>query len=423
MPRPIVLVLITLTMIGGAGCARFGERLSAYLNPEEIFSGEGSEFSKALRGDIRTFDGANRAAENSTVRNVMAKSFFMLLAESAAQPNDADRAQLALQAGISLSDNLCSEWFRKLGAAQSKVSANRNIVSNIGALTAALMGFAGAGSAAVGSVAGGFGFAENTFESEAANFIVAPSVAQVQDAIVKLRGNEAEALSSESVNRYKALRRLIRYNDTCSHNAVKAYVEQSLSQNANTLLGGAPPAAKAFDATYADAIGQELSRLVVGSPAIGPQDVYGLYAILIQKISDSCAADLVQRYQNAGILNPQGMPALRDQAKMGRFNQLLLSARLASGFEASIAGVCPAAATPAPPAPGVAAPATPSAPQTPPAGSGATAPAPPSGGSAPPMPPSGSPTATAPRPPAPPAGTLQPPPRSGAPKRIPGTIF
>jgi hypothetical protein len=285
----ILVVLIFFCLIS-SGCINGGQRLDAVLNPKPMEVENSSDVDKAIEKFRGSFpenvkenieqkngvnnpnpkpdesaggsqeegtasgDGSGKSSDASGEENAknngesgngecnpiiskgndtglfLKATFFHKLQEAAACPKDKERVSFYMHAGIALSDELCSVWFDRLGKAQAKVNADRDILSNVGALTGAILGFSGAGGAVAGGAAAGFGFLENSFDSELANFIVAPDISEVQEAIDVDRKSRALALEglSTEVDFFQARAELIRYDNTCSHLAVKRKVNESV---------------------------------------------------------------------------------------------------------------------------------------------------------------------------------------------------
>ena len=201
-----------------------GNRLDSVLNPDRLEEDEGADAVKGYRGVP--------ANESSVQFN---KTYQDRLNAATSDEADAETAYRYLQSGAVLSDQICSEWFRRLGRAQAKVNADRDVLSNLGALSAAILCLADVSSQIVGGVAAGAGFLESTFDSELANFIVAPDVSQVERIIqlnrMKMVDDFASAFStSKSTYNFEvASMALIRYDNSCSHLAVKREVNKIIA--------------------------------------------------------------------------------------------------------------------------------------------------------------------------------------------------
>ena len=144
----------------------------------------------------------------------------------------ADRAVIRafLTSGMAVSDELCSDWFRKLGAAQAEVDFTRDLASNLGTLSAVLLGVTGASTKAVSVVAGVTGATVKAIDSASANFIVAPDIGLVQRGIGVLRTLKTEELlkAAPQMDFYQAFSALTAYDNLCTHNEVKRFVNTAL---------------------------------------------------------------------------------------------------------------------------------------------------------------------------------------------------
>ena len=334
--KRVVIVMTCVVALGG--CAN-GKRLSEIIDPHTMESDQGGSEVTNLRGV--------QAAGSSPTW-----TYFKQMETAGAEDAGADQIKSYLSAGITLSDALCSEWFRLLGRAQATVNADRDLLSNVGALSATVLGLANANSAVTGGIAGGFGFLENTMSSEMANFIVAPDVSQVQQNIMLQRVELANDIenSASQINFYQARRALITYDNTCSHLAIKRVVNDSISsanvakrQRASVQIGG----------VYLVKVSNELSSLLASS-SISPGDLLPLYAYLV---SDKGSAPeigdkLTQYLKDKSILDSNGVLKLKASKDQSVFLSKLIAAGQLGGFEnrfgelRALLGVADAAAEP-----------------------------------------------------------------------------
>ncbi|QPJ64451.1 MAG: hypothetical protein G3M78_03180 [Candidatus Nitrohelix vancouverensis] len=206
----------------------FKNRLSQIIDPDPMEVGV-QETGESVIDDFR---GTLAGRDTSAAGVFINLASFNDLQRQALTDNSQQSIHLYVDAGIALSNELCTNWFRELGKAQAMNTADRNILSNVGALTATMMGIFGAGATSIAGVAGATGFAETLYTSEMANFIVAPDISEVQEAINLERANRVvelkQSLAGKDYNYYEARSELIRYDNSCSHLAVKRFVKTSL---------------------------------------------------------------------------------------------------------------------------------------------------------------------------------------------------
>ena len=345
--RRIVLISLIFIQFSLASCIE-GKRLSSVLNPGHLYDKDaGTSEIKAFRGDT---------AFPTTA------SWAYLRADSATNYTDTGKAQAYLQAGIFLSDQLCSDWFRKLGQAQAQVNADRDIISNIGALTAVIMGITQAPAVAVGAAAGASGFLENMFKTEEANYIVAPSVAKVQAAIDLQRSVlAAELWNDETLNYYQAEVALRRYDNTCSHLSLKRIVDESISRTAD-LIQSSEKRKSALGQLLVTTELQNIESLFPQSKPLSMSDAFSLYALmfradLTKDLSDSLLAQLKERK----ILSSAGELTLSDDNQK-KLHFYLRRMSQDSFFDKELNKLIDARKRPAPGAPEAPAPGAPEAP-------------------------------------------------------------
>jgi hypothetical protein len=269
-------------------------------------------------------------SENQLGSPVVAKfpksaTFYNRRNVSASNPNDEKSAKLYLDAGITLSDRICTLWFKKLGEAQATYSANRDIVSNIGALSATVMGLASAPSLAVGGTAAGFGFLENTMDSEVANFIVAPSIAKVEKVVLLNRASYAKDLKSQTIsNFYEAEDAIISYDNYCSHNAIKRIVDESVTRASDAISDQQEK--KKFRATIIDRTLAEVEKQLPATVQLAQQDVVALYALYFRSfdLPKSIVGEFSTQLKEKGIIDSSGKIVLGSNGNLAKVRQILL---------------------------------------------------------------------------------------------------
>jgi hypothetical protein len=147
-----------------------------------------------------------------------------------AAPSDSSKAKLFAQAGIALSDELCATWFEALERARVNDSFRKDLITNTGALAAVLLELARAGSGPITGAAAGATFLANTVDSHLANFVVAPDLGVVKDAVDKSRAVRAAEIETATLDFYRAYSAVVRYDYSCSHSELKRIVNASVKK-------------------------------------------------------------------------------------------------------------------------------------------------------------------------------------------------
>lgn len=178
--------------------------------------------------------------------------------------------------GIALSDRLCANWFQELSQNQAKLDFFRSGISDVGSLAAAIMGLTRTASPAIGGVAAVTGFGQSLVSDYEANFIVAPDVGTVQQLVETLRAQNAQLMVAEELTYEDALRKLIAYDNSCSHAAVKRIVNQSMSKASAEFQG--------YSSSVVTAVLGTLRPLF--AVAIDSDVVVALYAVCVGSPSD-----------------------------------------------------------------------------------------------------------------------------------------
>jgi len=260
-------------------------------------STDGSTFAQSIRGKLSGIPESGH-------------TFADAFKDSASDPLNGSKAELFLQTGIALSDELCNEWFEKLAQAQVKDMSARDFAGNFGALSAVLLSVTNAGTAAVGSVAAGTNFAQKTLDSEMANYIIAPDIGVVRRAIFVERAivaTDAEMrLSSTELKYPTALQLLISYDNLCSHIEVKRIVNASISSNADNAQGGG--GISAFYDSLIAAGTRELKEILAANSVVDSNSIEALYALILKpnEITPDAATNFKKLLVTDGIYDAKG---------------------------------------------------------------------------------------------------------------------
>lgn len=332
------LLTVAIVILGLAACVD-GKRLDSVLNPVPLEEDEGSKAVKSYRGvaDGKSvlFKGNGEEAYDIT--------YQARLTAAARDYDNHDKAYRYLQSGTVLSDQICSEWFRRLGRAQAKVNADRDVISNVGALSAAILGLADVSSQIVGGVAAGAGFLEDTYTSELANFVVAPDVSQVERVIelnrIQLTRNFATNFEANKArfNFEVARGLLIRYDNSCSHLAVKRQVNkiiaaQSTKKEKNLI--------SPLDQQALVMIVGDIEALFTdGAKPLSIEDTLDLYMVMIgANVPSGDKSKKLGEMKKAGrLLDNAGNVRLKNAGQSSRLRRKLLNAARFGNFDARIA--------------------------------------------------------------------------------------
>ena len=285
-------------------------------------------------------------------------TFFRLYAKSINDAKNAQTAEMYMEMGFALSDQLCSEWFEKLGQAQVRDAATKDLVGNVGALTAVLMGVSQASADSITAVAAGTNFAQRSIDSATANYIVAPDIGVVKRLIVverSLVADEAKAKLKNTTDESKfaiATQLLIGYDNLCSHIEVKRVVNESVAANANIAVDKSTKPSEFYAALLSVAI-QKLKTLFASTALVDESGVVALYGLEMvpDKLTDGAktaftklAAD--QKLTVAPADEAKAKSILSDANMFGDLDK-----KLASGNSLKSAGGAPAPAPTPVPAP------------------------------------------------------------------------
>ncbi len=347
-------VLLTLS-----GCASSDFGLNPYRAEENWRITDNVPLgTRQMRGGVPTIP------ENRT---------FDRLTHDAADTNQAAPIRLFLTSGMALSDDLCSQWFQRLGAAQAKAEFAKGLVGNLGALSAVLLGVTGGGTAAVSAVAAGTTFTQNSIDSGVASFIVAPDVGVVQRGVQLLRDSKRTEIlqaldSAEGPERrhfdfFQARSALISYDNLCSHNEIKRYVDAAVK---NTNDKAALINQSAFYQQISAVVVAQVQGLFPAAATIDENALAELWALngytgtLSAADKDKIKAELVtaQLYKTAKAKTPNFKDGKDHTAQLQSY---LLSLNAAGDLDRTLVGLV----SPSTAAEGSVSPATPGKPPAP----------------------------------------------------------
>lgn len=336
--RLLTIAIVTLSL---AACVD-GKRLDSVLNPDPLEENVGSDAVREYRGVPDTEKSIVFKDAGSNGQNAFNVTYQARLNAAAVDTADHDTIYRYLQSGIALSDQICIEWFRRLGRAQAKVNADRDVISNVGALSAAILGMVDVSSKIVGGVAAGAGFLEDTYTSELANFVVAPDVSQVERVIelnrIELANNFAinfEA-NKNQFNFEVARGLLIRYDNSCSHLAVKREVNKIIAAQSTKKE---KKLINPLDQLALVGIVEDIEALFMDeAKPMSIEDAFDLYVVMIgANVPAGAKAEKLKAMTEAKRLyDDAGKLRLREARLSSRLRRELLNAARFANFDTRI---------------------------------------------------------------------------------------
>jgi hypothetical protein len=159
------------------------------------------------------------------------KTFLCLQQNSAFTPTNKIAAIEYLSAGITLSNELCNNWFDKIFIAQTSLKQTGDLISATGSLATTMLGAFEADSKTVGTTAAIFGFGKQTSDSINTNYMISADLPTVAAAINEYRAGYAQQIENARPDwtYYTARRAIMAYDNSCSALAVKRFVNNRVS--------------------------------------------------------------------------------------------------------------------------------------------------------------------------------------------------
>lgn len=239
-----VLPLALSTALISGGCANLVEAVgrtqdSRILNPDGV---QGDRRRIAPMGPQKTAQGETRSAtplmEEATGRLRGDRAcldgddggsdftFFCRQSQSENNTGNSSAARKYLAAGLTLSNELCDAWFSRLQVTQVTLRQSSDVISSVGSVTAAIMGFTGTPAKTIGLTASLFGAGKQANDTLAANYIVAVDLTSVASAVREYRALYAQQIEQSQAgwNYYTARRVVMAYDNTCSAIFVRRFV-------------------------------------------------------------------------------------------------------------------------------------------------------------------------------------------------------
>lgn len=185
---------------------------------------------------------------------------------------DADNAAITryLNAGMTLSDIYCDDFFRRTNSAFRKRKFGRGATNDVGTAVAAVLGLASANPKVVAGAATGFGLADSTWRNYDESFVVSPQLATMRSLVLvaqdKYRTDTFKAMPKDFITARSAI---VRYAAICSFLGMQGLLDQSVEDQRRQLQNAGAPAPSASPSPVAGNIGD---RVPTGdeSPAPAP---------------------------------------------------------------------------------------------------------------------------------------------------------
>jgi|GEM_PF-4268828 len=159
------------------------------------------------------------------------KTFLCIQKLSSEDPSSNEKAVEYLNIGITLSNELCSNWFEHLYIAQTSLKQTGDVLSATGSLASTMLGVFKADSKTVSATAALFGYGKQSADNLNANYVVAADLPTVTAAVTEYRADYAKNITDAipNWNYYTARRAIMAYDNTCSALAVKRFVNFKVS--------------------------------------------------------------------------------------------------------------------------------------------------------------------------------------------------
>lgn len=249
-------------------------------------------------------------------------------------------AKVFLLRGVAVSDRMCAQWFDRLAKAQAEIRTGQDAVTGIGALTASLAALTGGATAVTGAIAAGTGFGSGLLGSLDSNFVVAPDVGIIQQLITAQRHNAANSFVAADYTYDTALATLANYETTCSHQAVKSVVNQSVANSSASV-------AKDFSGSISQLVLNVMQGYFDSATVkLTVDDVVGLYALLGPKQDKT----FIPQLQGHKVTNDKGVPLVSKSATVGSLTNYIRVLAQTNSYSTILDALVAAAKTPATPA-------------------------------------------------------------------------
>ena len=219
--------------LGLSGCATLVENVSGtqdsrVLNPDGVQGnrGQSSTTGRSSPANPAAADRLRGATPDMTCAGGAKGTRFAFFCRQQAAERDGsspEDARQYLAAGLTLSNELCDAWFTRLQVTQVTLRQTSDVISSVGSVTAAIMGFTQTPSKTIGLTASLFGAAKQANDNLAANYIVAADLTSVASAVREYRALYAQQIdqSQATWNYYTARRVIMAYDNTCAGSSMR----------------------------------------------------------------------------------------------------------------------------------------------------------------------------------------------------------
>lgn len=271
------------------------------------------------------------------------KTFFGLYTASINDPTDSAKSELYFDTGLALSDQLCSEWFDKLGQAQVRDATTKDLIGGVGALSAVLMSASQASSQAIGVVAATTGFAQRSIDSATENYIVAPDLGIVKRAIIIERALAADQATAQlkatpSASKFAvATQLLIGYDNLCSHIEIKRIVNESVSAQANAAAN--KTGLSEFYPSLIQSAVQDLKGMLSDAATVDGDAVIALYGLKMvnNNLTDAAKGSYTELLTNHKIMDSNGNILFKTGGTEAKLNVVLTNANALGDLDKKLA--------------------------------------------------------------------------------------
>jgi hypothetical protein len=133
-------------------------------------------------------------------------------------------------AGIALSDVLCSEWFNRVAMARIAADQTSDVLSTTATAVSAILGFTGTTPEVMGIVGSSLGFGRGVTKDTINNYLLQADLGELERALTISRQGAATLARANGADRdyFQATTALVRYHDTCTPRGVKAFLSGAL---------------------------------------------------------------------------------------------------------------------------------------------------------------------------------------------------
>lgn len=197
----------------------------------------GCASTRALRTDLSSMPAQTGRESEALVNNLL--DAYRLSANSRLQLNGdlkQDSVNNFTDAGITLSDHLCENFFRATNASARRRQFARGTVNDVGGIISAVLGLASAGSAVTGGVAAGFSFLDSGFRNYDSSFLVDTDISKVRRLTVAAQDNMKQHVLANRPNTvFAAQSTIIRYSSLCSFLGMQDLINSAISEKATRI--------------------------------------------------------------------------------------------------------------------------------------------------------------------------------------------